>query len=540
VNAEKMNWGMKIANTPVSGLSFYEAEDLLESKFQDLMEKKFFLNYKDFYWQTSLKELGIEIDIPTTIKLAFKRGHETDSPLTNAWWQIASLSGYNAKPILKINEEKLENFLRKNLSSVHQPAKNASLIYSEEKDDFIQTSSEKGVIVDKDNLRKELLEIINNHQEKDIEISLLNDYPEILESETENAYQNAKTLLEIIPIKVSVFENEEQKEIDSLEKELLLSLINFKPVPDPKDVDNKILGVRLSKDKTEEYLIFLGQIVNRGPVDAQFTIKDDRVVAFALSEEGVKLEIEKNIGILSKEILSGKNEIQLETSKIQPKITTDSINNLGIKALLAKGISDFSGSPNSRIHNIKIGIAKFNGVLIKPDEEFSFNKVLGKVGPEQGYQPELVIKKDKTIPEYGGGLCQVSTTMFRAAINAGLEITQRYPHAFPVKYYNPQGFDATIYPPFPDLRFINTTSKHVLIQTKINGYELIFELYGTNDEREIEIDGPYQYDIKEDGSMKARLIQKVYDKDGNIILDKTFYSNYKSPNLYPVEKNPLE
>ena len=152
----------------------------------------------------------------------------------------------------------------------------------------------------------------------------------------------------------------------------------------------------------------------------------------------------------------------------------------------------------------------------------------------------MVIKKDKTVPEYGGGLCQVSTTAFRAAINTGLEITRRTAHAFPVVYYDPQGFDATIYPPWPDLRFINNTPSYVLVQTKINDYDLIFEFYGTNDGRKIEIDGPLQYDIKEDGSMKAKLFQKVYDKKNNLIIDKTFYSDYKSPDLYPIEKNPLE
>jgi vancomycin resistance protein YoaR len=130
--------------------------------------------------------------------------------------------------------------------------------------------------------------------------------------------------------------------------------------------------------------------------------------------------------------------------------------------------------------------------------------------------------------------------MFRAAINSGFEITQRYPHAFPVKYYNPQGFDATIYPPFPDLKFINNTPNYLLVQTRIEGYNLIFEIYGTDDGRKVEISGPYQYDIGEDGSMKARLVQKVYDKNQELIINETFYSNYKSPDLYPVEKNPLE
>jgi len=150
-------------------------------------------------------------------------------------------------------------------------------------------------------------------------------------------------------------------------------------------------------------------------------------------------------------------EIELAVVKTQPEVTTENIDNLGITALLGAGESNFYGSPRNRRHNIAVGSARFNGVLIGPNEEFSFNKVLGKVGPQAGYLPELVIKKNKTVPEYGGGLCQVSTTAFRAALNSGLKITERVPHAYPVRYYNPQGTDATIYPPHPDLRFLIPT-----------------------------------------------------------------------------------
>ena len=129
--------------------------------------------------------------------------------------------------------------------------------------------------------------------------------------------------------------------------------------------------------------------------------------------------------------------------------------------------------------------------------------------------------------------------MFRAAVNAGLKITERFPHSFPVRYYNPQGFDATIYPPHPNLRFINDTPNNILIQSKIEGNHLSFEFFGTDDGRKTEILGPYVFDKKEDGSMKASLTQKVY-KNGELLREKTFYSNYKSPALYPVERNPLE
>jgi len=223
----------------------------------------------------------------------------------------------------------------------------------------------------------------------------------------------------------------------------------------------------------------------------------------------------------------------IAAQKLLPKITLNQTNDLGINVLLGQGTSNFYGSPKNRVHNIKTGVAKFNGLIINPDEEFSFNALLGGSGPEQGFLPELVIKKNKTVPEYGGGLCQVSTTFFRVAINSGLKITERSAHAFPVQYYNPQGFDATIYEPHPDFRFVNNTPNHILIETKVRGYQLIFNFYGTNDGRNIRIKGPYILESNEDGSMKAVLYQEIYQK-GELINKQEFYSNYKSPDLYPV------
>ncbi|MCK4919362.1 MAG: VanW family protein, partial [Candidatus Pacebacteria bacterium] len=203
------------------------------------------------------------------------------------------------------------------------------------------------------------------------------------------------------------------------------------------------------------------------------------------------------------------------------------------------GESNFAGSPSNRRHNITVGAAKFQGVLIGPDDTFSFNTALGNVGPKEGYLPELVIKKGETIPEYGGGLCQVSTTTFRGAVLAGLEITERKNHAYPVQYYAPQGTDATIYPPHPDLQFKNNTPAYILIQTKIIGNKLYFDFYGSDDGREIKTKGPVIYDKKPDGSMKSVWTQQVYDENKELLFEKKFYSIYKSPNLYP-HKNPLE
>jgi len=397
------------------------------------------------------------------------------------------------------------------------------LVYDKKTENFIITPSNPGIIINKKDLKQKIEKILKNLKIQNIELFLIEDYPTIIESQAKKLIPKAKDLLAKTPISIII----NDKEIEKIDQDAMLNLMD--PIPD------------LNDEKIKNHLTILAPLIAQEPIDAQLTVVNNKVTNFALSQNGLRLEIENNIDTLKNGILNNQKKITLKTIATKPKISTENIDNLGITAFLAKGVSNFSGSSVDRITNIKIGAARFNGVLLKPNEEFSFNNLLGEVGPEQGYKPGLVIKENKTTPEYGGGLCQVSTTAFRAAIYSGMEITQRYPHAFPVKYYNPQGFDATIYPPSPDLKFINNTSGHILIQTKIIGKELVFEFYGTNDGRKVEIIGPEQYDINLDGSMKAKLTQKVYDKNGNIIIDKTFYSNYKSPNLFPEEiVNPLQ
>ena len=122
---------------------------------------------------------------------------------------------------------------------------------------------------------------------------------------------------------------------------------------------------------------------------------------------------------------------------------------------------------------------------------------------------------------------------------AGFPIVERKPHAFPVHYYEPQGFDATIYPGSSDLRFINDTAGPVLIQTHIVGKNIYFEIYGKSDGRTVTMNGPYQYDIQPNGAMKAYFTRTISFADG-ASTSKTFYSNYRSPALYPTEPNPYQ
>ncbi|OGH39196.1 MAG: hypothetical protein A3B44_02700 [Candidatus Levybacteria bacterium RIFCSPLOWO2_01_FULL_38_21] len=238
------------------------------------------------------------------------------------------------------------------------------------------------------------------------------------------------------------------------------------------------------------------------PVDSLFNFQNGRVTVFKPSKDGQTADIEELKSQVSSKFLtvmySSKPEtivIQIPVKVLKPKITTDKANNLGIKELLASGTSLFQHSITNRIYNISLASTRLNGILIAPNEIFSFNKALGDVSAFTGYQQAYVIQNGKTVLGDGGGVCQVSTTFFRALLNAGLPIAERHAHAYRVGYYeqdSPPGLDATVFAPSVDLRFKNDTGNYILIQTYIdpNVQRLTFELYGTKDGREVTIGKP--------------------------------------------------
>jgi vancomycin resistance protein YoaR len=300
------------------------------------------------------------------------------------------------------------------------------------------------------------------------------------------------------------------------------------------------LTVSFDQDAIESYLAELAPGLNTPARDAQFAIVNGRVEAFQLERPGYQLRLVQSAEVVRQALLADAKRATLLFDTTPPSISIGDIENLNINALLGRGESDFAGSPANRIHNIKVGSNKYQGMIIASGEEFSFNQILGEVDAANGYLPELVIKNNQTVPEYGGGICQVSTTLFRAAIYAGMDITARQNHSYVVRYYGTPGFDATIYPPFPDMRFRNNTPGHILIQYRIVGTKLIFEIYGQDDGRNVEVIGPTLYDQQENGAVKAWLKQTVTNSSGAVFEEQTFYSNYRSAQNYPVNRNPLE
>lgn len=320
--------------------------------------------------------------------------------------------------------------------------------------------------------------------------------------------------------------------------------------------------ISLDSALIDETLENLGNNIDIKSEDALFKFENGKVTAFKISKEGRQVnreEVKKQINAYIYNMTKGSLldytpiSIILPVETIYPKITTENSNNLGIKELIAQGNSKFLGSILGRIHNIQLSAARINGRIIPPGEIFSFNNALGDVSQATGFQPAYIIKDGRTVLGDGGGVCQVSTTLFRAILNAGLPITERYAHSYRVSYYeqdSPPGFDATVFAPSVDLKFKNDTQNYILIQAKTDtqNYTLKFELYGTNDGRKVEITKPLIYaqtspppDLFQDDPTLAKGVVKQVDwraggakvsfdykvvKDNDTTSKQTFYSNY--------------
>lgn len=220
--------------------------------------------------------------------------------------------------------------------------------------------------------------------------------------------------------------------------------------------------------------------------DGNLVLENGAFKDFIAPEEGVTLAATTTIANVLNVLEHTSTTAPIVLSRVTPRILGKDAEEMGIREVIGTGYSSFPNSPANRRVNIALGAKHVNGSLIAPNGEFSLLKALGPIDAAHDWLPELVIKGNKTTPEYGGGLCQIGTTVFRGAMDSGLEITERRNHSYRVSYYEPAGTDATIYDPAPDFKFKNDTNNWVLITTKVSGDNLIFSYWGTRDGRRID------------------------------------------------------
>lgn len=317
------------------------------------------------------------------------------------------------------------------------------------------------------------------------------------------------------------------------------------------DGDKVVLGI--NNGELKSLIQNIAVEIDRESKAQELVIENGKVVKFSGATTGFKVNQKESADLLSTALLSStSNDVALVVQEMNP---SRSDNGYGINEVIGVGTSKFAHSSSSRVHNVELAASRVNGTLVSPGEIFSFNNSVGEISRNTGYTSAWVISKGRTVLGDGGGVCQVSTTMFRAALNAGLPIIERNAHSYRVNYYEQDsgpGIDATIYSPSLDFKFKNDTNNYILIVSEFNkdDYSLKFYLYGTRDGREVEMTEPKILSrsappapVYEDDSSLAPGVLKqveypisganvVFDRivkrDGQVLYEDTFKSIYRS------------
>lgn len=570
----------------ISGLTFNELSQKIAILISDYEQQPVVLKVETpggnspQTYRLSLRDLGVEFDQDRTVNLVLKTGKSGNFPADTLAKLRSFLYKKSINPVYQINFSQLTTKLNETLNDHIKEPENATIVY----DADIKIADEiMGQTYDMSQLVWALRNRLDNFASEPISTSILAQEPEIKSAAAIRARDKVQTLTR--QIIVLNFEQDNwklsgQKLFDLLEfyavgrRQGFVSKFNFgqealiinkinKQTPETSELE-----VGLNQELLSQFIEKIADSIDRATTDATLIFEGDKVIQFTPAIDGRLLDTQLTAEAIQSKVsienISAAESIviNLPVKVTRAKIASEEINNLGIKELVGRGISYFGGSIPNRIHNIAQAAKRVNGTIIKSGDSFSFNRAVGEVSAATGYKQAYVITSGRTVLDDGGGICQVSTTIFRAALNSGLPIISRTAHAYRVGYYEQHGFtpgfDATVWAPAVDLVFKNDTGHHILVQTVIDYQSLMLEvdIYGTADGRRVEISQPVlsnfkdapedkyqedptlprgtvkQVDFRADG-LTSVFRRKVYKqrfsahKNDELAIDETFKSNYR-------------
>lgn len=539
----------------LTGMTRDEVRTALQSRFAYAQDASFVFTHNGQSWEYTAAELGVQLDLEATVDTVFAVGR-SDSAVTNLWdqWQVWR-NGQPVSPVITYNQSEAERLIRKIASdNIDQPILDATLTIRNHQ--AIATPSQVGRVVDVqavlDLLRQEILGL---SMRSEIQLIVREQAPAIQEA------QNAANLVNIaldtrgvtffVPNDTGITNTGPwTATAESIENMLRIERVE-------NGDGTAYYDVKIIPDQTEAFLRQIAPELRKTAINARFTFNDDtrQLEVLQPSQNGYELDVANTIPLFQQAVFDSVNRnVPLAFIPV-PAFVNESMTaaELGITEEVVSATTYFVGSTSARRTNIDVAASRYHGLVIAPGAIFSFNEWLGDVSPETGFAEGLIIYGNQTITGVGGGVCQVSTTVFQAAFYGGFPIVERYPHGYRVSYYETgegPGMDATVYSPIVDFKFRNDTPYHLLLESYYNGSNstVTFKIYSTDTGRSVTKDGPYvrnvrpapapvyratagvtgtvQVDYAVSGA-EVYVYRTIRDADGNVIVDnEQFYSNY--------------
>lgn len=488
--------GVSISGVDVGGQNAARAEGLLLNDLKYPQQGKILLVDRDQNWLVTPAEMGLIIDPASSVQAALSYGRN-GSIFHRLNQQLDALYLGASLPAVMIFDQRASyERLATIAAQVDHPLIEASI--GLEGLQVVVHPGDIGRTVDIDASLEAINQQVMLQQDGVIPLVVKETAPTILDASRQA--EIARTILSQ-PLTLTL-PGGESGEFGPwvFEPPALAEMLTFESV---LENNNFTYQVALERTVLEDYLNELSPELNILPKNARFIFNDDshQLEVIEPSITGRTLDIQQSIQSIQQKLVNSEHEIPLEFAFTPPSVNDEATGeSLGIRELIHEETSYFYGSSAARIQNIQASASRFHGLLVPPNSIFSMSDALGNISLDNGYAEALIILGGRTITGVGGGVCQVSTTLFRTVFFSGYPIVERNAHAYRVSYYEKvagnridpdlAGLDATVFVPLVDFKFNNDTPNWLLMETYVNPTysSITWKFYSTSDNREVQWD----------------------------------------------------
>ncbi|HJS20128.1 MAG TPA: VanW family protein [Anaerolineales bacterium] len=482
--------GVSVAGVDLSGLKPSEAAVKLNETLSYPINGKVLLRYGENVWMASPAQLGMVFDPSTSAMTAYKLGRSGGLFGALSGQIQAFGAGASVSPVIIFDQRVASYYLNQISPQINQPVAEASLVL--DGTNIVSQPGQVGRELKTDATLIYLAAQLQTFSDGEVQLVVQEVQPQILDvsAQADKARQVLSQPLTLAIPNAAAGDPGPYV----YNPEVLANLLTVERAENGEQVILSRTGLR-------DLLVPLKEQVERMPIDAKFIFNDDTHVLDVMAESrvGRSLDIEASIKAINDALQRGEHTVPLVVNEQQPRVASTSTGQeLGITELVWSETSYFHGSSAERVQNIQAAASQFHGLLVAPGETFSMGEHMGDVSLENGFAEALIIYGGRTIKGVGGGVCQVSTTLFRAVFNAGFPVVERTPHAYRVSYYeqtaggsvDPRlaGLDATVYFPLVDFKFTNDTPYWILMETYMGNGSLTWKFYSTSDGRTVSWD----------------------------------------------------
>lgn len=474
---DKIYPAVVVGDVQVGGLTLPQAQDRLDARAIDLNQHSISFTYNGQTWTPSLQEIGATIQTDSSLDEAHALGRSDNAVSRLAFTGNIIRENQTVPLETHLDLEALDAWFDKVDADIGNPAVDAGIVVNGT--DISFTEDATGIVIDREVAKAEILEMLQTLEPIDGELPTVVDQPEIRVADLEAGKAQVQQVLSQ-PVRID-FEDKSWRIEPAAVSQFMIVESNM--------VDGEtVTEINFNRDALGSYLreTYSAEI-NRSPVDATVAYGDG-LYATSPSTDGAALLTDDFANVVAESFLGGHERLDIPVHITKPQVDSNNLGALKIDTLLGRGDSNFTGGSEERDHNIYTGVAAVNGTLVPPGENFSFNGAIGAITEEAGYVESGVILGESVGRDIGGGICQVSTTVFRAALLGGFPMPEWWPHSYRLLGYEHDGwgpgYDASILQlgdnpaGWSDYKFTNTTDGWLLVQAWTSYPYLVVEIFG--------------------------------------------------------------